>query len=154
MCKGRKLALLAGVALVLGLAPMLPASAGVVFEERIPIAGTLFNPCTGELVDLTGEGHVVITEVGRGYFNQNINLHVAGVGQTSGLKYVLNVNEYETFYDPDPATCGYTVTGMARLRFISAGSAGNEVLVITATTTQNPDCSFDVDMDLELECQG
>src|SRR5262245_48755857 len=35
MCKGRKLALLAGVALVLGLAPMLPASADVVFNERI-----------------------------------------------------------------------------------------------------------------------
>jgi hypothetical protein len=154
MCNGRKLALLAGVALVLGLTPMLPASAGVVFNGWIPIAQTVFNPCTGELVDVTGEGHLVITEVGRGCFNQNINCHLTGVGQTSGLQYELNANEHETLCDPDLTTCGFTLTNTIRERFISQGSADNEVIVVTVTVTQNPDCSFDFNTELELECQG
>jgi hypothetical protein len=154
MCKGRKLALLAGVALVLGLAPMLPASAGVVFDEWIPIAQTAFNPCTGELVDIRGEHHIVITQVGRGCFIENDNLHLTGVGQTSGLKYELNTNQYLTLCDPDPATCGFTGTDTVRLRFISQGGADNEVIVVTVTVTQNPDCSLDVNTELEMECQG
>jgi hypothetical protein len=154
MCNGRKLALLAGVALVLGLAPMLPASAGVVFNGWIPIALTLFNPCTGELVHVRGEHHIVITEVGRGCFIENDNFHLTGVGQTSGLKYELNANQYLTICDPDPATCGFTGTDTVRLGFISQGGADNEVIVVTVTVTQNPDCSFDVNTELEMECQG
>jgi hypothetical protein len=153
MCNGRKLALLAGVALVLGLAPMLPASADVVLNKRIPIALTVFNPCTGELVDVTGEGHIVITEVGQGCFNAQSNLHLTGVGQTSGLQYELNANQHETLCDPDPATCGFTLTNTIRERFISLGSADNLVIVIRETITQNPDCSFDGEHDFALECQ-
>ena len=87
MSRGSKLALLVGVALVLGLAPMLPASADVVFDVREPINWTVYNSCTEEDVILTGEGHSVLTEVGRGCFNQNINCHLTGVGQTSGQFY-------------------------------------------------------------------
>jgi hypothetical protein len=154
MCRGRKLALLAGVALVLGLAPMLPASAGVVFNEWIPIDRTVSNPCTGEFVHVRGEHHIVITEVGRGCFNVNVNLHLTAVGQTSGLKYEINSNGQETLCDPDPATCGFTETSTARQWFISQGSADNWVIVFTQTVTQNPDCSFDVDTDFVPECQG
>jgi hypothetical protein len=154
MSNGRKLALLAGVTLVLGLTPMLPASAGVVFNERIPIDRTLFNSCTGEFVHVTGEQYVVITEVGRGCFAENEYFHLTGVGQTSGLKYVLNANAHSTLCDPDPATCGFTGTAMGRQWFISQGSADNEVIVITQTVTENPDCSFHVDTELELECRG
>jgi len=96
----------------------------------------------------------VITEVGRGCFNQNINCHLTGVGQTSGLQYELNANQHETLCDPDPATCGFTGTDTVRLWFISQGGADNEVIVVTVTVTENPDCSWDVDTDFALECQG
>jgi hypothetical protein len=154
MCRGSKLALLVGLALVLGLAPLPPASADVVFNVREPISWTVYNSCTEEDVILTGEGHSVLTEVGRGCFKIDTNFHLTGVGQRSGLKYVLNSYFDERFCDPDPDTPGWTFTDTVRSRLISQGSAHNEVIVETMTVTKNADGSFDIDTDFALECRG
>src|SRR5262249_17824913 len=109
--------------------------------------------CTGEIVHVTGEEHVVLTGVGQGCLRLNVNMHLTGVGQTTGLKYVLDANGHGTTCQP--ARCSLTDTFTTRQHFISLGSGKNEVMVMTTTVTQNPaDCSYVFGTELALECRG
>jgi hypothetical protein len=157
MDRGRKLALLAGVALVLGLAPMLPASAAEVV--RIPFDEIRFNPCTNENVHLTGETVIVTNENSPGCFTQTISIHLTGVGLTSGLQYVANGKHITTFCDPDPDSCGSTFTFRMRLAFLTkSGELTNTVDLVTITETEIPTaeggCTVVVDQDEQLLCVG
>jgi hypothetical protein len=156
MCRGRKLALLAGVALVLGLAPMLPASAAEVL--RIPFNGVRTNACTGESVLLTGETVIVTNEDSPGCFTKTISVHLTGVS-LSGVQYVANGKIITTFCDPDPDSCGSTQTFTMRLVFLTpSGALTNTVSLTTITQTEIPTaeggCEVVTQENIQLLCVG
>jgi hypothetical protein len=75
-------------ALVAFAAPAQPASG--VSVDRFPVSFTLFNPCTNELVDLSGMAITVLdTTPEDNHFRFHSNdIGVKGIGQTTGARYV------------------------------------------------------------------
>jgi hypothetical protein len=148
MDRGRKLALLAGVALVLGLAPMLPASAQrVLYNVRSTFDTTVHNNCTGEDVHLVGELHTVAKDAGGGCVTLTQNVHAEGVGLTSGIQYLVNGSA-------DDLVCQGTTTLMRRSVLISEDNVDNQVLVRTTTCTLDGDVLTCVDEFIDIECRG
>jgi hypothetical protein len=72
-----------------GLLPNAPQSGTV--QISIPVDTSIFNNCTGELVDLVGTDHLIVHQTIQ---NNNINLNfsenfkdIVGTGETSGDSY-------------------------------------------------------------------
>jgi hypothetical protein len=85
------LSLAAAVALasLAALAASSQAANGVTVS-RFPVSFTLFNPCTNELVDLSGMAITVLDvapEDNHFFFHSN-DIGVKGIGQTTGARYV------------------------------------------------------------------
>jgi hypothetical protein len=125
-----RVSLLAGLVLALGLVRMTPASADVVFNERLPFAFTVFNDCTGEYVDLAGIFHAVVIAnslPGGGYrFDLRLDAHGEGVGQSSRNQYVWNDTIHESFNAA--SGCDFDDVYDRHLRLISKGSLPNLLL--------------------------
>jgi hypothetical protein len=65
-------------------------AANGVSVDRFPVSFTLFDPCTNELVDLSGMAITVLdTTPGDNHFHFHSNdIGVKGIGQTTGARYV------------------------------------------------------------------
>ena len=114
-----------------------PALAEVTTNVRLPIAGTVINPCNGENVDYEGTVHVVLrtTVDGSGgiHLGGNANYHVTGVGQTTGAAYVGNQNEKITLNLVGASTETQAIT----FRLISKGGADNFYITLRLHITVN-----------------
>jgi hypothetical protein len=81
--------------LTIALLMSMPGSAAVVEDVRFPINLDIFIPCaaegSGEIVNLTGDLHTVLSATVNGnnvHFNSSVNPQgVSGVGVTTGEKY-------------------------------------------------------------------
>ena len=80
----------AAALVALALAPQ--ARAEVVFSEHVPFETVTENPCTGELILITGQAHFVVTQT----IDQGGGIHtvshvdasnVRGVGLDTGIEY-------------------------------------------------------------------
>jgi hypothetical protein len=116
--------------IVLGLAVLLAipvlSFAGNVVNTKLPISGTTFNSCTGELVDFTGELQIIVNSStnanGTVHFILKESAHFTGVGETSGASYVANATFSDKVID---AICPFSQTITDYLRFIGKGSVPN-----------------------------
>ncbi|MFI5251960.1 MAG: hypothetical protein ACHQQQ_05940 [Bacteroidota bacterium] len=144
--------------LVLGLAILLAipvlSFAGNVTNMKFPISGTLLDPCTGELIDYTGEVHAVINTSTNpdGTIRTVISefAHVTGVGETSGASYVANENLHDKIVN---SGCPYTETSTDFLRLIGKGQVGNEHLQIVQTLTVDASCNPTFNATLTIICK-
>jgi hypothetical protein len=91
----KKLTIIVCLAVALAIASLValaaPSRAGNgVSVDRFPVSFTLFNPCTNELVDLSGMAVTVLdTTPEDNHFNFHSNdIGVKGIGQTTGTRYV------------------------------------------------------------------
>jgi hypothetical protein len=119
-----------------------------VSSEWSPVDQTVTNSCTGETIQMKGESHTVVRDVGGGCFIVQSNAYATGVSD-SGVRYTINGTAQETF------CCGDTGTRTRRRLFISQGGADNEVLVTTITFTLDSDCTrVTTATDIAIECRG
>jgi hypothetical protein len=152
-----KLSSLLGVFVIaLGLGMQTPAAAEVVFNEKVPIEGTLLNLCTEEEVLLEGFAHILVKQDeqadGSIVTTTRTTFQVKGVGLVSGNRYVANETDRSTAVTPPGGTTTEVIE--AFLRFISLGKLPNELLRNTITITITPAGEVVVDEDFEFDCKG
>lgn len=112
-----------------------PSQAANQINVSFPISETVFDPCTGELVDLSGTAHVVLDTT----FNDNHGLTMfhsnageSGVGESSGARYTLLEN-FSDHLEDTFVNGQFTQTTLTRnLRLVTAGG-GNNYFAFTDT---------------------
>ena len=128
----RKSSLIPALAAALALACLAvapPESQGATqMNVRFPISDTIFDPCTGEVVDLDGAAHVVLDAT----INDNhsaLTFHAnsveSGVGETTGASYQLPAN-FSDHIEGSLTNGQFTQTTVIRnLRLITPGAGNN-----------------------------
>jgi hypothetical protein len=105
-----------------------PSLGGVQSNVRFPIGDTIYDPCTGEIVDLAGTAHTVLELTlgdNRGSLMFHSNAHESGVGETSGASYTLLEN-FSDHIEGSFVNGQFTQTTVARnLRLVTAGGGNN-----------------------------
>lgn len=134
-------------------------SAAVPFNDQqsFDISTTLFNPCTGELIDFEGQGHISVHGVmnnNKFSFHSHFNTQgIHGVGQTSGLTYTGNEADN---YSVNGSLTNPTlvITETQSFKMITAGGGNNFVVkaLFHVTVTPNGDVTTLVD-NFSIECQ-
>jgi hypothetical protein len=144
-------ALAAAFALALAAAFAGSSRAAVVQSARFPIADTIDDPCTGEVVDLTGTAHIVFTMTvndNRGSLMFHANSIESGVGETTGASYTLPAN-FSDHIEGSFVNGQFTQTTVIRnLRLITAGGGNNfltfdDTFHITANANGDVTVEFD-----------
>ena len=107
-----------------------PARADGAFTGSYPVSGQIYDFCTGETVTLSGDLHYVVkvtsNEDGTYTYRAHMNLQdVHGVGDVSGLKYVLANNYHQTQTSAPGSVSSST---RETFRLLSQGSADNEYI--------------------------
>ncbi len=70
-----------------------PARPAELINMDVPVDDIVYDPCTDELVELSGTAHVSgsLTVNGNTYhLNAHVNYHITGIGLTSGASYSSN----------------------------------------------------------------
>jgi hypothetical protein len=114
------------------------ASETIVEQSRFIVNEREFNTCNGEVVRLSGEVHMVITEKATTLM-AHVNGHLTGVG-SHGNEYLLNLQGEGTV---QPG--GQVVTFAGRELLISKGGAPNQLVTVSMTSdpfsmTTHADC--------------
>jgi hypothetical protein len=147
------------LALTLVLSLTSTAFAATVTNETFPLSGFLFNPCTGELLQFTGQGHdtfrVTFDSAGGEHIGGHFNVQgIKAVGLSTGINYV------GTEADNNQFNFGFTKgaaeeTQVSNFTAISQGSAPNFVVhfLFHITVNANGDITSFVD-NFSAECRG
>jgi hypothetical protein len=118
---------------------------------RFPISDTIFDPCTGEVVDLDGAAHVVLDATvndNHSAVTFHSNAVEGGVGETTGASYELPAN-FSDHIEGSLANGQFTQTTVIRnLRLITAGGGNNFFAfddTVHITVNANGDVSVEYD---------
>ena len=131
----------AWLALALAVLPA-TASAAVVQNVQVPLSVTVFSPCTGDIIPVSGFIHLVAssTNDGSGGFHvtvmDNVS-QVSGVGSVTGATYHGVGGDWFSLNARPPFPFEATQTDVFGL--ISAGAAPNLVVTDTFHVTVNAD---------------
>jgi hypothetical protein len=138
-----------------------PAKAGVVVNESDPIVLSVFVPCAaggaGEIVDLSGNLHTLITETVNGN-NVSGVMHfqpqgVSGTGETTGLSYHAT-GVTQTSFKISLVNGQANMTFINRFDIIGQGPGNNFTVHETAHITFNADGTVTVNFDnFTVECK-
>jgi hypothetical protein len=154
---------LGGTTLVLAAGMALAQATTVTSNEKVPVNQIVFNPCTDELVLLTGELHILfhVTE------DANGGLHVQhhaqpqgggllGTGEESGTQYrVVGVTRDETYVPPGAPGEFRETTFVNRFHIVSSGPSDNSLLDATIHVTFNANGEPTADLErVEIKCAG
>lgn len=128
-----------------------------VLNQVIPVTGAFFDNCTGEVIQYTGEVHVLITQTvtpdGTTHTHQHANLHATAVGLTSGNQYEVN-SDFITREIKSADACGYKYNQVERDNLISKGSQPNLKVVLGLSLEQDDNCFFTSDVTMKSDCKG
>jgi hypothetical protein len=104
-------------------------AAGGVTVSKFDVAFTLFNPCTDELVDLSGKAQTVLdVSPDDGHFHfQAHDIALKGIGQTTGTRYVEHANISIVIEGPFENGHFVEQNTIRNLRLITAGGGNNFV---------------------------
>ena len=107
-------------------------------QQDFPFNGLLFNPCNGEQVAAEGVFHNVVRvdsdASGGNHVLIHQNVHLSGVGLTTGDRYVLNATTDLGSYNMPFTT---TVHQSQPFHFIAQGSSPNFTLIVRFHLTIN-----------------
>ena len=120
----RRLSFILGTLAVVGLlaTPVASAAPGQSFWESG--TGRVLDQCTGEYFDNTFNAHFVETDSGPTHFN----VHVEGIGETSGSRYVGENLDNETFHALPDGT--FMIDQVLMVRVVSQGNLPNSWFTI------------------------
>ena len=134
-----------------------PANAAIVVNESDPISLSVFIPCAaggaGEVVDLSGALHTLITETING---NNVSgkqqaqpQGVTGIGESTGLKYQ-GIGVTQTNFKMSFQNGQANQTFVNRFDIIGQGPGNNFILQETAHITFNANGTVTVFFDLPI----
>jgi hypothetical protein len=139
---------------------IMPAKAAIVDNESNPILLSVFVPCAaggaGEIVDLSGNLHTLITETINGN-NVSGVMHfqpqgISGTGETTGLKYQAT-GVTQTSFKMSLQNGQANMTFVNRFDIIGQGPGNNFRVQETAHITFNADGTVTVNFDnFSIEC--
>jgi hypothetical protein len=122
---------------------------------RVPLDLSLFLPCAGEVVNLSGTFidlyHVTFDDNG-GFHLQLLETQasVLGVGETTGDRYVSTRVNFFNFND----SAALTSTQQLVFRITGSGPGNDALIRITNHSTVNPDGTITVAFDtITVECE-
>jgi hypothetical protein len=120
----RRLLSMLGALAVVGLlaAPVASAAPGQSFWDSG--TGRVFNPCTGEFYDNTFNVHFVETDSGPSHFN----VHIEGIGETTGARYVGNNMDNEFLHASPDGT--FLFDRVLTVQLVAHGSLPNSILTL------------------------
>lgn len=129
-------------------------SAATLVNIDIPISGSVFNPCNGEVVAFSGVDHVTvhITLDNSGGFHADVheNIHVTAVGD-QGNRYVGN----QEVNAPFNGKVGFETTSTLTFSETSLGSAPNFDVHAIFHLTVNPNGTVTAFVDhFTASCRG
>jgi hypothetical protein len=134
------------------------SSAAVVQNVQVPLNVTVFNPCNGDLIAVTGSIHLLASTTsdgGGGFhiaFMDNVS-QVTGTGSVSGATYHGVGGDWFTANVKPPFPVELTMTDVFGL--ISAGSSPNLVITDTFHITVNADGTLTANVArFSLSCNG
>jgi hypothetical protein len=140
---------------------IMPAKAAIVDNESNPILLSVFVPCAaggaGEIVDLSGNLHTLITETINGN-NVSGVMHfqpqgISGTGETTGLKYQAT-GVTQTSFKTSLQNGQANMTFVNRFDIIGQGPGNNFTVHETAHITFNADGTVTVFFDnFSVECK-
>lgn len=143
--------LAAGFALAACGAIAAPSQAANQVNLRFPISETVFDPCTGEVVDLSGAAHVVgalTINDNHGSLMFHSNAVESGVGETTVASYRLLEN-FSDHVEGSFVNGQFTQTTVIRnLRLVTAGGGNNYFAfddTFHVTVNANGDVSVEFD---------
>ena len=132
-----------------------PISADRSVEKRSPLTFSLFDHCTGEMVQITGELHRITTTKmkanGTRQVRTQFHTHGEGVGMTSGNRYLLNDRFSQT--SDDGPVCGYSTVIIRNQKLISQGAYPDRTLKIVLTLVEDANCDVTTSTRESLECR-
>jgi hypothetical protein len=119
-----------------------PAGQAAVDVSRFPVSFSLFDPCTNENVDFSGNAMAAVdTTPGDNHFIfHSVDIHVTGVGETSGLRYIETFSIAVALQGND-VDGPYAETNSIHSRLITPGGGNDFVfeIVFHFTITANGD---------------
>ena len=131
------------------------AHAGNVLNTKFPAGGSFVDPCTGEVVNLSGVAHLVVTSSvnadGTTRMRINTKFTEAGVGATSGAKYHFEENFQETFVDAPG--CPFSFTETLFVRLIGQGPLANQIVKVVSTFNIDASCTASGTFDFSTTCK-
>ena len=123
----------------------------MVANERLPLAFSLTDPCSGEEIAFSGEQHIFFME-GNPDFGFHINFHLEGIGSNGTQYEQVGHNQTVTVFNQPPQQTGTSVQG---IRILSSGPADNFVFGVTFHTTINANGEQTVVVNnVTTECTG
>jgi hypothetical protein len=133
------------------------SSAAVVQNVQVPINITVFNPCTGDLIAVSGSIHLLatMTQEQGGFhisFMDNVS-QVTGTGSVTGVAYHGVGGDWFTANVRPPFPVEFTATDVFGL--ISQGPSPNLVVTDTFHITVNADGTMTANVSrFSLSCNG
>jgi hypothetical protein len=120
----RRLSVILGTLVVVCLLATPVASAAPGQSSWESGTGVVLDQCTGELFDNTFNAHFVETDSGPSHFN----VHVEGIGESSGARYVGNNVDNESFHARPDGTL--MIDQVLIVRVVSQGNLPNSWVTI------------------------
>jgi hypothetical protein len=136
----RFLGVLSLVGTVAALAGFTPAAQAAASVSKFPVSFSLFDPCTNENIDFSGNAMAVLTTQDNHTIFHSVDIAVTGIGETTGMSY------HETFSvliaeQGTDETGPYAETNSVQSRLITPGG-GNDLefdIIFHFTITANGD---------------
>src|SRR5712691_10828508 len=134
------------------------SSAAVVQNVQVPLNLTVFNPCTGDLIAVSGSIHLLATmtqDQDGGFhisFMDNVS-QVTGTGSVTGVTYNGVGGDWFTADVRPPFPVEFTATDVFGL--VSQGPSPNLVITVTFHITVNADGTLTANvLRFSLSCNG
>src|SRR5215216_866615 len=132
-----------------------PISADMSVEKRSPMSVSLYDQCTGEMVQVTGEYHRITTTKmkanGTRQVRTEFHTHGQGVGMTSGNQYVFSDRFTQT--SEDAPVCGYRTVIIRDQKLISQGEYPDRTLKIALTFIEDANFAVSTSTTESIECR-
>ena len=145
----RRLSSMLGTLAVLGLLTTPVASAAPGQSSWESGTGVVLDQCTGEFFDNAFNAHFVETDSGPFHFN----VHVEGIGQTSGSRYVGENVDNEFFHALPDGT--FTIDQVLNARVASQGNLPNSWVTIRVHLVVDSDGNvISGTSDISFGCHG
>ena len=150
------------MALLLAFAMPVNAAPEYKYNEKVPIYGYTYSPCTNEYVKVEGEIHVVYTYGTNpdGSYKYSGHTNYQGItgsgvdlltGKPTGTEYIITGAE-NTKWQGEWSS-GYEYSSQSNFHLISKGRSGNFNVHYKLSYTVNPDGTLDIKVDnFRSEC--
>jgi hypothetical protein len=129
-----------GVLAVFAFALATTVRADNVVNADIPVSVTVTNPCVPELVDLSGNLHLIVNitndSSGGTHFKLGVNAKTSGTGESSGAKYQGNLNLNVSLNANSGGT--FNVTVPLNIELIGQGQVPNFLVHALLHVTVDP----------------